>query len=158
MRLFGAAFAASLTVLAFCGSGLADDRRGAFALPLPDWTPGAVGHASVKDLCSSAFNTQTVAVAPDTRATIFDAYGIDPRQRDAYVIDWLVPADLGGSNVLANLWPELTVGPLSHADKSRLQRKLRRLVCGRRLKLKTAQDALMANWVEAYERYVGRYP
>lgn len=158
MRLFSAALWASALIFVSCGTGFADDRPGAFALPLPDKTPGAVGHASARDLCGGAFKTETVAVAPDTRAAIFATYGIDPRQRDDYVIDWLVPADLGGRNVQANLWPELTVGPLSHADKTRLQGKLRRLVCGRRLKLKTAQDALRANWVEAYERYVGRYP
>lgn len=157
MRLFGAAFGAALMIVATCGSGLADDRPGGFAMPLPDKTPGATRPVTAAALCHAHTTVAHATLSPEIKAVIFERYGI-VQGRQSYVIDWLVPEELGGSNDLANLWPQLTVGPLNHGDKVKLETRLFDLVCTGQVRLATAQDALKTSWVDAYERYVGRYP
>lgn len=157
MRLFRAAFAASVTIFVSCGSGLGDDRPGAFALPFPDKTPGATSQATAQELCRHHTTVAHSTISPEMTGRIFASYGIE-RGRESYVIDWLVPEDLGGTNDLANLWPQLTVGPLNHGDKVKLDHQLHKLVCDGKVRLVTAQKALEDDWTAAYERYVGRYP
>jgi hypothetical protein len=42
--------------------------------------------------------------------------------------------------------------------KDRLEGKLHSLVCNRQLDLKTAQEAIASNWIEAYQKYVSPNP
>jgi hypothetical protein len=56
-------------------------------------------------------------------------------------------------------------GPESHRTspwnaqvKDRLEGKLHELVCGGQLDLKTAQQAIAADWIKAYKLYVGANP
>jgi hypothetical protein len=42
--------------------------------------------------------------------------------------------------------------------KDALERKLHKLVCTGQLDLKTAQSEIASNWIEAYEKYVGKSP
>jgi hypothetical protein len=42
--------------------------------------------------------------------------------------------------------------------KDALERKLHRLVCAGELDLKTAQQAIASNWIEAYKKYVSEHP
>jgi hypothetical protein len=63
--------------------------------------------------------------------------------------------ELGGSNAAANLWPE-PEGAHSNRGyprKDQLENHLHALVCAGRLRLRTAQQAIAANWVTAYDRY-----
>jgi hypothetical protein len=70
-------------------------------------------------------------------------------------VDHLIPLDLGGADVDANLWPEprRSIEPEWNAD--RLEWKLADMVCGGQLDLATAQKAIRDNWVDAYKSYVG---
>ena len=42
--------------------------------------------------------------------------------------------------------------------KDALERKLHKLVCAGQLDLKTAQREIASNWIDAYQRYVGKTP
>lgn len=42
--------------------------------------------------------------------------------------------------------------------KDALERKLHELVCAGQLDLKTAQHEIASNWIEAYQKYVGKSP
>ena len=42
--------------------------------------------------------------------------------------------------------------------KDALERKLHKLVCAGQLDLKTAQSEIASNWIEAYQKYVGKSP
>src|SRR3984893_578490 len=72
-----------------------------------------------------------------------------------YGVDHLIPLELGGSNSIKNLWPEFhRTSPWNAQVKDRLEGKLHELVCARQLDLKTAQQAIASNWIEAYKMYV----
>jgi glucose/arabinose dehydrogenase len=86
------------------------------------------------------------------------AYGIaspHPRPSRVEELDRLVPLDLGGAPLsVANLWPQPVAGRWGARTKNRLERRLRALVCERRIGLRTAQRAIARNWISAYRRYV----
>ena len=42
--------------------------------------------------------------------------------------------------------------------KDALERKLHRLVCAGELDLKTAQQEIASNWIEAYQKYIAKSP
>ena len=65
-----------------------------------------------------------------------------------YEIDHLIPLELGGSNLIKNLWPEShRTSPWNAQVKVRLEGKLHALVCSGQLDLKTAQQAIAADWI-----------
>src|SRR5258708_33082463 len=68
-----------------------------------------------------------------------------------YEVDQLIPLELGGSNSIKNLWPEShRTAPWNAQVKDRLEGKLHELVLRGQLDLKTAQQAIAVNWIEAY--------
>ena len=132
----------------------AGERAGDFALPRKDLTPGATRAATIAELCSKPV---PVMVGGD-KQRVFDRYGIPPDRRDSYVIDWLIPPELGGADSIKNLWPQLTVGPLNHGDKVKLEDELHAEVCAGKLPLAEAQEELRTDWPKAYLRVFGSYP
>ena len=76
----------------------------------------------------------------------------------AHEVDHLVSLEIGGSNVMANLWPEPYGGRWGARTKDVLENRLHELVCDGRLSLRAAQHQEATNWVAAYERYVGGTP
>jgi hypothetical protein len=42
--------------------------------------------------------------------------------------------------------------------KDALERRLHKLVCAGQVDLKTAQSEIASNWIEAYQRYIGKSP
>jgi hypothetical protein len=117
-------------------------RRG---LPDRGCTPGAIyTDVGQVQLCTPAYAAKiSVRPIPD-KSAVFRDYGIPPAKRGRYAIDHLVPLDLGGSNTIANLWPQSL--PASNA-KNRLERTLYRQVCTGQIGLRTAQRAIASNWI-----------
>jgi hypothetical protein len=74
----------------------------------------------------------------------------------AHVVDHLISAGLGGSNAIGNLWLEPAAGQWGAPAKNRLEARLHALVCAGSLSLERAQHAISADWVAAYETYLGR--
>jgi hypothetical protein len=73
------------------------------------------------------------------------AYG-DQQSMDSYEYDHLVPLELGGAtNDPRNLWPEPGASP---NQKDKVESELNRQVCGRRMTLAQAQNAIATNWVK----------
>ena len=68
--------------------------------------------------------------------------------------DHLVPVQIGGSNAVANLWPQHYAAPWGVRAKDRLDVMLRTLVCSGRLSLDSARRQEATNWIKAYKRYV----
>lgn len=84
----------------------------------------------------------------------------DLRLRD-YEEDHLISIGLGGSPTAPqNLWPEPhdVVGGWGSYAKDDLEDKLHMLVCGGRVPLAQAQDAIASDWIAAYKRYIGPNP
>jgi hypothetical protein len=79
------------------------------------------------------------------------AYG-DHRSMDSYEYDHLVPLELGGAtNDPRNLWPEPGASP---NQKDKVESELNRQVCGRRMTLAQAQNAIATNWLRLSEDLV----
>jgi hypothetical protein len=71
----------------------------------------------------------------------------------------LIPLELGGSTSIRNLWPEFhRTSPWNAQAKDRLEGKLHELVCDGKIDLKTAQQAIASNWIEAYKLNVSPNP
>jgi hypothetical protein len=70
-------------------------------------------------------------------------------------IDQIVSLEIGGSNDIANLYPEKAPG---YHLKDRLENKLRALVCSGAMTLRTAQSGIATNWVSLYRRVFGTPP
>lgn len=132
-------------------------------LPRPVQTPGAVFPlATSAAICVKGYSASVRRVSPDTRRRVFQQYGLSPVP-GRYELDHLIPLELGGSNAIANLWPE----PIAVADghrqlgakvKNRLENTLRALVCGGKHSLPLAQAEIATDWVACYQAHVARLP
>jgi hypothetical protein len=76
----------------------------------------------------------------------------------AHEVDHLISLELGGSNIIRNLWPEPYAGRWDARTKDVLENRLHDLVCARQLSLRRAQHQEATNWVAAYRRYVSSTP
>ena len=70
----------------------------------------------------------------------------------------IVPLELGGSNAIANLFPEPGSGRANYHLKDGLENELHDLVCAGTLTLRGAQQGIAANWETLYRRVFGSAP
>ena len=76
-------------------------------------------------------------------------------------IDHIVSLELGGSNDIANLYPEMAVvpaGALGFHVKDKLENKLHDLVCNGAMPLRSVQRQIAANWQALYKKVFGSTP
>jgi hypothetical protein len=124
-------------------------------------TPGAYSRRLTKAIiCSAHFHTDVILRLPrSTKYRVEREYGLPAGLfRRALEIDHVVPLRLGGSNNIANLFPE----EYAFADRSpgypakdRLDKRLRELVCAGRLRLRVAQRRIAADWESLYRQVFG---
>jgi hypothetical protein len=125
--------------------------------PLPNstLTPGAVDkHVTqaniAQTICTAGYTKSVRNVSTKTKAKVYAAYGISKKDRTGYVIDHLVPLELGGSNDVKNLWPEPKTGEgTNSASKDAVEDLLNALVCSRSngaALLAVAQLFIAADW------------
>jgi hypothetical protein len=131
--------------------------------PLPDrrCSPGAFyTDATLPIICKPYYTSQVRRVSESTRAKVFREYGLPYRHYGrAYEIDHIVPLELGGSNVIANLYPEAASHPApGYHRKDRLENRLHDLVCAGKMSLRKAQRAIATNWVKTYRELFGQTP
>jgi hypothetical protein len=122
-------------------------------VPIRRLTPGqSARHVKLSRLC--AHKTTERHLSKRQIRKVFARYrlGYAPSR---YVIDYLVPASLGGSNRLRNLWPEPRGGYAGASAKNELEAILRGRVCRRLMSLRAARSAISTSWPAAYRRYVG---
>ena len=149
-RILGSLAAALL----LAGPALAQD---AAVYPDPTLTPGAIRSTDRDEICS----TDTRGLRHGSRARsdlIYDRYGIAQSARMQFTLDHLVPLEIGGSDVVENLWPEprrSLAGEWDDTRKDQLERRLAILVCAGKLDVREAQKAIAEDWAAAYEQFVG---
>ena len=124
---------------------------GAVSRPNPRLTPGAVAISSAAQVCALPHTGQ--AIPAFIGKAIASEYGLvfNPVKYD---MDYLVPLELGGANVYANIWPVKTSGVGFH-QKEQLNSRLRDLVCHGTIKLDYVQSTLESDWYALYLRYGG---
>jgi hypothetical protein len=139
--------------------GLAQPVDHSAFLPNPKLTPGDVLKVDLATLCTPGY-TRTVRNVPvKIKRAVFAEYGIKNPQPGQYEVDHEVSLELGGSNSLANLWPEpyhvnVNGREMGAHEKDRLEDALHALVCKGRLTLAQGQGAIRGDWTKAYRMYV----
>jgi hypothetical protein len=132
--------------------------------PDPRCSPGAYYSALSKAvICSSSFRTGAIRSVPDSEKHQVEVeYGLAPKRYGSTLeIDHIVSLELGGSNDIANLFPEEATfangNPGFHV-KDALENKLHDLVCSGAMSLRSAQQQIAANWQALYKKVFGVAP
>ena len=73
-------------------------------------------------------------------------------------IDHIISLELGGSNDIANLFPEKADAHPGYRVKDKLENKLHKLVCAGAISLRAAQVGIATNWQRLYLRDFGVSP
>lgn len=111
-------------------------------------------------LCSSSFRTGTIRNVPESeKYAVEREYGMPAHPYGRTIeIDHIVSLELGGSNDIANLFPEPGSGSASYHAKDVLENRLHDMVCAGQISLRAAQQQIAANWGGLYQRVFGRQP
>jgi hypothetical protein len=128
------------------------------SLPDSRLTPGDTLRVTKADICTPGYTKVVRAVPSAVKRQVYAAYGRSRRKGVCCEVDHLISLELGGSNRLANLWPEPYDITWNAHVKDRLENRLHELVCTGQLDLATAQRAIATDWIEAYKRYEGSSP
>lgn len=130
---------------------------------LPDrrCSPGAYyNRLTTAVICSRRFHTRRIHRLPRSRKYAVEReYGLPVGLfKRALEIDHIVPLRLGGSNDIANLFPQ-EYAFANHAPgypaKDRLDTRLHALVCAGRMRLRLAQRRIAADWQALYREVFG---
>jgi hypothetical protein len=123
------------------------------ALPDRSCSPGAFYSRLTRAVvCGRGFHTSTVRNVPQTeKFAVEREYGLAAGYYGRTLeIDHIVPLELGGSNAIANLFPERV-----YAAKDRLENRLHQLVCAGRMTLAAARVGIARNWPLLYRHVFG---
>ena len=130
-----------LAVLAGSASALAASA------PDPTMTPGATDPRVTQDtitttICTRGYTTTVRNVSTQTKHAVYVAYGISTADQHGYVIDHLIPLEVGGANDAKNLWPETE---LEATTKDGLENAMHAAVCAGRISLATRNPRFEGN-------------
>lgn len=116
-------------------------------LPDPACTPGAVfASATLAQICQPGYASSVRDVPEWVKRAVYAEYRKAPIGHRAYEVDHLIPLEIGGSNAMANLWPEISPG---YEQKDQVENELHDAVCTGRIGLRTAQLAVAQDWRHA---------
>jgi hypothetical protein len=124
-------------------------------LPDPRCTPGATFAVGPPQICRAGYSPRVRNVPSAVKRRVFRDYGIARHPRGAYEVDHLIPLELGGSNAIANLWPQPAGTSPGFHEKDQLENELHARVCSGRLSLAQAQHEIASDWVAIYRRTLG---
>jgi hypothetical protein len=128
--------------------------RGRVSRPKRTLTPGAVTTSDANVICNMSPHTRAQAMPFAVQTAVYAAYGYTtPAAQHKYILDYLVPYDLGGVAVQANIWPAAVRGT-GFYEKMQTDHILRQLVCRRSLTPAQAQHVLETDWYSGWLRYV----
>jgi hypothetical protein len=121
---------------------------------LPDsaCTPGAIfPDATTEEICKPGYSSSVRNVPAEVGRAVYAEYGIVERSSGQYEVDHLVPLEIGGSNDIANLWPEAAGPPPGFHEKDRVENYLHDQVCAGHMQLTDAQRLAATDWLAVYE-------
>jgi hypothetical protein len=140
--------------------------RGCKLAATPDrrCSPGAyysgLGRATI---CSSSFRTSAVRNVPVSEKHAVEAeYGLTPKSYGRTLeIDHIVSLELGGSNDIANLYPEegaFADGAPGFHIKDKLENRAHAVVCTGAMTLASVRRGIARDWQALYKRVYGIAP
>lgn len=123
--------------------------------PLQDTgcTPGAIfAGVTASQICQSGYARSVRNVPTSEKDQVYAEYGITHRSTGQYEVDHLVSLELGGSNDIANLWPEAASPKPGFHEKDKVENYLHSQVCSGAVSLKQAQIQIATNWLTVYNQ------
>jgi hypothetical protein len=123
--------------------------------PNPTLTPGdAFPGVTAKEVCVSGYSSSVRAVSSDEKAAVYQRYGI-PNEPGKHEVDHFISLELGGSNMVTNLWPEPYVTPdapgqIGAHEKDKVENYLHDQVCKNAMSLQQAQEQIRTDWYAVY--------
>ena len=116
-------------------------------------TPGAILSTGTKDaICKSGYAKSVRNVPDSEKNQVYAEYGITSHAPGQYEVDHLVSLELGGSNEIANLWPELASPKPGFHEKDKVENYLHAQVCSGAVSLQQAQQEIATNWLTVYNQ------
>jgi hypothetical protein len=116
-------------------------------------TPGVIfAHATVQEICTPGYSSSVRNVPYSEKDQAYAEYGIQSHYSGQYEVDHLVPLELGGSNDIANLWPEAASPTPGFHQKDEVENYLHDQVCSGAMSLRDAQSEIVTNWIAVYNR------
>ena len=133
---------------------------------LPDHacSPGAYYSGLTKNvICAPGFTTKTIRNVPESEKHAVELeYGLAPKRYGRTLeIDHIVSLELGGSNDIANLFPQMATLPNHRPGfkvKDKLENEVHDAVCSGQLSLRSAQQQIASNWKLLYKKLFGVAP
>ena len=123
------------------------------ALPDSACTPGAILSTGTQDaICKSGYAKSVRNVPNSEKNQVYAEYGITSHAPGQYEVDHLVSLELGGSNEIANLWPELASPKPGFHEKDKVENYLHDQVCSGAVSLQQAQTEIATNWLGIYNQ------
>lgn len=127
--------------------------RGAY--PDPACTPGAVfASTTLEAICTPGYTKTVRNVPTKLKRQVYAEYGVAyPQPSGTYEADHFIPLELGGSNDIANLFPEAAAtssDTVGFKEKDLVENYLHEQVCGGFMPLPRAQEAIARDWAAAY--------
>jgi hypothetical protein len=96
-------------------------------------------------------------VSAEVHRLALTEYGFTyPQPRGAFEVDHLIPLELGGDNVIANLWPEAAEPAPGYHEKDRVENYLHRQVCAGAMNLADAQRQIATDWLKVWKQLDGQ--
>ena len=134
---------AAFLIASFLAGGA---QAGNDMLPNPKLTPGKIAR---KDKDRNG-------VTGEMERHLFDRYHIPWRRRPEFKVDHLIPVELGGADVMDNLWPQsLYARPYSVERKELLTQHLLARIAAGKITLAQAQKEISQDWISCFVEYLG---
>ena len=124
-------------------------------------SPGAYyARLTKRVICAAGFRTSRIRNVPQAeKFHVEREYGMaESSYGYAIEIDHIVPLELGGSNAIANLFPEPGSGAANYHSKDALENRAKAAVCAGHLSLRAARRGFATNWEALYRRLFGHAP
>jgi hypothetical protein len=122
-------------------------------LPDPDCTPGAVIEGVSKvQICTPGYAREIRNVPIEVKDEAYAEYGITHHSPGQYEVDHLISLGLGGSNDIANLWPEAANPRPGYHEKDKVENYLHKRVCDGKISLDDAQRLISSDWLSVYRK------
>ena len=116
-------------------------------------TPGAVFPDVTKDqICQSGYSTSVRNVPDSEKNQVYAEYGIQSHTTGQYEVDHLISLELGGSNDIANLWPEPAEPRPGFHEKDKVENYLHDQVCSGAISMADAQYIIATDWLSVYNQ------
>lgn len=126
---------------------------------LPDsaCTPGAIlPEATKEEICTPGYSSKVRDVTTREKDDVYAEYGIKTHTTGEYEVDHLISLELGGSNGIANLWPEAADPKPGFHEKDKVENYLHDQVCSGAVSLQQAQVEIATNWMQIYDKMPGK--